>query len=92
MTDEYPNNWYHGHKHVLDALEAIRSDVFDVGVRTVREALFEIEIEITFGQGVTVQQIAAIYDQLQRNGFNEVEEANEDNPIAHRFEWTWDGY
>lgn len=92
MSDKYPNSWYHGHKHVLQALEYVRSDAVDVGVETVRESLFEIEIDITFGPGVTVQQIAAIQDQLSRNGFQEREGAHEDNAMKHRFEWTYDGY
>lgn len=92
MSDKYPSSWYHGHKHVLNALAYARSNNVDVGVETVREALFEIEIDITFGPGVTMLEIASVHDQLTNVGFEEREGAHEDNAMKHRYEWTWDGY
>lgn len=92
MSDKYPESWYHGHKHIEDYLATLRSDSYPVGVTTVRESLFELEIDIVAGRDTEMAHLCSIHDRLTSLGFEERPGANEDSVTTHRYEWAYDQY
>lgn len=92
MSNGYPDDWRQGHKDVLDMLRFVKNDMDSIGVRTIRESLFEMEMDITFGPGTTVSDIAIVHKGLTGAGFYEVTEAHPEDPMTHRYEWKWDGF